>query len=165
MRLFLEVLRAVQYAHSNLILHRDLKPANILGHAQGRVKLLDFGIAKLLDDRTQGAQPTELTQLAGRAFTPEYAAPEQIQGEDVTTATDVYALGVLLYQLLSGEHPTALPTVRRSSSCAQWSKTCRHACRSRGAHDASLGGAACAHGDAAGARRCAATSTTSRRKR
>ena len=110
-RLFLEVLRAVQYAHSNLILHRDLKPANILVTREGRVKLLDFGIAKLLDDRTQGAQPTELTQLAGRAFTPEYAAPEQIRGEDVTTATDVYALGVLLYQLLSGEHPTALATV------------------------------------------------------
>ena len=111
MRLFVEVLRAVQYAHSNLILHRDLKPANILVTREGRVKLLDFGIAKLLDDRTQGAQPTELTQLAGRAFTPEYAAPEQIRGEDVTTATDVYALGVLLYRLLSGEHPTALPTV------------------------------------------------------
>ncbi len=110
-RLFLEVLRAVEYAHSNLILHRDLKPANILVTREGRVKLLDFGIAKLLDDRTQNAQPTELTQLAGRAFTPEYAAPEQIRGEDVTTATDVYALGVLLYRLLSGEHPTALPTV------------------------------------------------------
>ena len=110
-RLFIEVLRAVQYAHSNLILHRDLKPANILVTRESRVKLLDFGIAKLLDDPTQGAQPTELTQLAGRAFTPEYAAPEQIRGEDVTTATDVYALGVLLYRLLSGEHPTALPTV------------------------------------------------------
>ena len=110
-RVFVEVLRAVQYAHSNLILHRDLKPANILVTREGRVKLLDFGIAKLLDDRTQGAQPTELTQLAGRAFTPEYAAPEQIRGEDVTTATDVYALGVLLYRLLSGEHPTALATV------------------------------------------------------
>ncbi|HJW51658.1 MAG TPA: serine/threonine-protein kinase [Burkholderiaceae bacterium] len=110
-RLFVEVLRAVEYAHSNLILHRDLKPANILVTREGRVKLLDFGIAKLLDDRTQGAQPTELTQLAGRAFTPEYAAPEQIRGEDVTTATDVYALGVLLYRLLSGEHPTALATV------------------------------------------------------
>ena len=110
-RLFLEVLRAVEYAHSNLILHRDLKPANILVTREGRVKLLDFGIAKLLDDRTQNAQSTELTQLAGRAFTPEYAAPEQIRGEDVTTATDVYALGVLLYRLLSGEHPTALPTV------------------------------------------------------
>ena len=111
MRLFLEVLRAVEYAHSNLILHRDLKPSNILVTREGRVKLLDFGIAKLLDERTQGAQPTELTQLAGRAFTPEYAAPEQIRGEDVTTATDVYALGVLLYRLLSGEHPTALATV------------------------------------------------------
>jgi eukaryotic-like serine/threonine-protein kinase len=106
-RLFLDVLAAVDYAHSSLILHRDLKPANILVTPQGQVKLLDFGIAKLLDDHGQGARATELTKVAGRAFTPEYASPEQIQGEDVTTATDVYALGVLLYRLLSGEHPTA----------------------------------------------------------
>jgi serine/threonine-protein kinase len=108
-RLFLEALAAVGFAHENLILHRDLKPANILVTAEGHVKLLDFGIAKLLDEGEQGAPATELTQLAGRAFTPEYAAPEQIQGGDVTTATDVYALGVLLYRLLSGEHPTAMP--------------------------------------------------------
>jgi eukaryotic-like serine/threonine-protein kinase len=107
-RLFLDVLGAVDYAHSNLILHRDLKPPNILVTREGDVKLLDFGIAKLLDDHEQGAEVTELTKVAGRAFTPEYAAPEQIQGEDVTTATDVYALGVLLYRLLSGEHPTAM---------------------------------------------------------
>ena len=109
-RLFLDVLRAVGHAHGKLILHRDLKPSNILVTAEGQVKLLDFGIAKLLDDDTRGGQATELTQLAGRAFTPEYAAPEQIRGDDVTMASDVYALGVLLYRLLSGQHPTASAT-------------------------------------------------------
>ncbi|WAC73863.1 serine/threonine-protein kinase [Roseateles sp. SL47] len=106
-RLFLDVLAAVAHAHQRLILHRDLKPSNILVTADGQVKLLDFGIAKLMDDATQPAAATELTQRAGSAFTPQYAAPEQIQQGDVTTATDVYALGVLLYQLLGGRHPTA----------------------------------------------------------
>ena len=110
LRLFLEVLAAVAHAHSNLILHRDLKPSNILVTAQGQVKLLDFGIGKLLAEQDTAASATELTQLAGRAFTPDYAAPEQVQGGDLTTATDVYALGVLLYQLLAGRHPTALST-------------------------------------------------------
>ena len=104
------MLAAVAHAHTNLILHRDLKPSNILVTAQGQVKLLDFGIGKLLAEQDTAASATELTQLAGRAFTPDYAAPEQVQGGDVTTATDVYALGVLLYQLLAGRHPTALPT-------------------------------------------------------
>jgi eukaryotic-like serine/threonine-protein kinase len=106
-RLFLDVLSAVAHAHNRLILHRDLKPSNILVTAAGEVKLLDFGIAKLLDDADAPAPPTELTQAAGRAFTLNYAAPEQLQGGDVTTATDVYALGVLLYLLLGGAHPTA----------------------------------------------------------
>lgn len=109
-RLFLDVLAAVAHAHARLILHRDLKPSNILVTSEGQVKLLDFGIAKLLDDATQaqeGAAATELTQRAGSAFTPQYAAPEQVQQADVTTATDVYALGVLLYVLLGGRHPTA----------------------------------------------------------
>ena len=105
--LFLDVLAAVAHAHNNLILHRDLKPSNILVTADGMVKLLDFGIAKLMLDESQPALATEITELAGRAFTPEYAAPEQVQGGEVTTATDVYALGVLLYQLLGGPHPTA----------------------------------------------------------
>ena len=110
LRLFLDVLAAVAHAHNNLILHRDLKPSNILVTAQGQVKLLDFGIGKLLAEQNTAAPATELTQLAGRAFTPDYAAPEQVQDGDVTTATDVYALGVLLYELLAGRHPTALPT-------------------------------------------------------
>ena len=109
-RLFLDVLGAVAHAHSKLILHRDLKPSNILVTHEGQVKLLDFGIAKFLHDEAHPAQATELTQLGGRAFTPDYAAPEQVQGEDVTTATDVYALGVLLYVLLGGQHPTSTDT-------------------------------------------------------
>ena len=109
LRLVLDVLSAVEHAHANLVLHRDLKPSNILVDRAGRVKLLDFGVAKLLADVTGAAASTELTLEAGRAFTPEYAAPEQVRGEPVTTATDVYALGVLLYVLLGGRHPTALP--------------------------------------------------------
>ena len=106
-KLFLDVLAAVAHAHQRLILHRDLKPSNILVTHDGQVKLLDFGIAKLLDDATHSGVATELTQRAGSAFTPQYAAPEQVQQADVTTATDVYALGVLLYQMLGGRHPTA----------------------------------------------------------
>ncbi|HEY8972600.1 MAG TPA: serine/threonine-protein kinase [Burkholderiaceae bacterium] len=108
LRLMLDVLAAVAQAHNRLILHRDLKPTNILVNKAGEVKLLDFGIAKLLDDA--GADQTALTARAGNAFTPEFAAPEQLQAGDVTTATDVYALGVLMYILLGGEHPTAAPT-------------------------------------------------------
>lgn len=107
--LFQDVLAAVAHAHTKLILHRDLKPSNILVTSAGEVKLLDFGIAKLLhegEDGSTDSDATELTRQAGRAFTPRYAAPEQVQGFDVSTATDVYALGVLLYLLLSGQHPT-----------------------------------------------------------
>jgi hypothetical protein len=104
-RLFLQVLDAVGHAHASLIVHRDLKPSNILVTGDGSVKLLDFGIAKLLE----GEGMEERTALTGEggALTPDYAAPEQVRGETVTTATDVYALGVLLYLLLSGKHPTA----------------------------------------------------------
>lgn len=102
LKLFQSVCAAVQYAHQNLIVHRDLKPANILVTADGTVKLLDFGIAKLLDpDAFDVESPETATNV--RAMTPEYASPEQVKGDPITTATDVYSLGVILYELLSGE--------------------------------------------------------------
>ena len=104
-RLILQVLAAVGHAHSHLIVHRDLKPSNILVTGEGAVKLLDFGIAKLLDDGT--GERTALTADGGRMLTPEFAAPEQVRGDRLTTAADVYSLGVLLYLLVSGRHPTA----------------------------------------------------------
>ncbi len=107
LRLFLDVLNAVGYAHSNLILHRDLKPSNILVTGAGEVKLLDFGIAKLIENDSQSPHRRPAATQVGRLFTPDFAAPEQVRAEDVTTATDVYALGVLLYVLLSGRHPYA----------------------------------------------------------
>jgi eukaryotic-like serine/threonine-protein kinase len=105
LRLFLDVLVAVAHAHANLIVHRDLKPSNVLVSKNGQVKLLDFGIAKLLEGEGQEGLATLLTVEGGRAMTPEYAAPEQVTGGPVTTATDVYSLGVLLYVLLTGQHP------------------------------------------------------------
>jgi serine/threonine-protein kinase len=104
-RLFLDVLGAVAQAHANLIVHRDIKPSNVLVRNDGQVKLLDFGIAKLLADDKSPAPPTALTIEGGPAMTPQFAAPEQITGEPSTTATDVYALGVLLFVLLTAQHP------------------------------------------------------------
>jgi eukaryotic-like serine/threonine-protein kinase len=104
-RLFGQVLGAVGHAHANLIVHRDLKPSNILVTADGAVKLLDFGIATLLDAELTGERASSAVE-DGRALTLEFAAPEQVRGEAVTTATDVYALGAVLYRLLSGRHPT-----------------------------------------------------------
>jgi serine/threonine-protein kinase len=99
LQLFLDVCDAVRYAHQNLVVHRDLKPSNILVTTEDEVKLLDFGIAKLLGPEQRG-EPG-LTQTGLRVMTPEYAAPEQVLGEPVTTATDVYALGAILYELLT----------------------------------------------------------------
>ncbi len=117
LRLFRTVCAAVQYAHQNLVVHRDLKPSNIFvaapaaglssdgrKRAEGRVKLLDFGIAKLLDD-VNTAETIPMTQTGMRPMTPEYASPEQVRGEAVTTASDVYALGIILYELLTGHRP------------------------------------------------------------
>src|SRR5688572_16574529 len=100
LRLFQDTCRAVQYAHQNMVVHRDLKPSNILVSEHGEVKLLDFGIAKLLEP--DGAGAVEATRTATRFTTPAFASPEQVRGEPVTTATDVYALGLLLYELLTG---------------------------------------------------------------
>ena len=105
LRLFLQVCDAVAYAHANLIVHRDLKPSNILVGADGEAKLLDFGIAKLLEGEADAEDAGELTRAGSAVFTPEYAAPEQFGGEPATAATDVYSLGVVLYLLLSGRRP------------------------------------------------------------
>jgi serine/threonine-protein kinase len=103
LRLFLQVARAVAYAHGRLVVHRDLKPSNVLVTADGQAHLLDFGIAKLLHEAAPG--DPALTQEQGRVLTPRYASPEQIQGETITVAADVYSLGVLLYELLTGRLP------------------------------------------------------------
>ena len=103
LRLFREVCSAVQYAHENLVIHRDLKPANILIAKDGVPRLLDFGIAKLLNPEC--FQTALVTRTDWRPMTPEYASPEQIRGQAVTTATDVYSLGVLLFELLTGHRP------------------------------------------------------------
>ena len=109
-----QIARAVAYAHSRLIVHRDLKPSNILVDAQGQVHLLDFGIAKLIEEGS--AANKALTQVGARVLTPEYASPEQITGSPITTESDVYSLGVVAYELLAGQRPYTL----KSSLTADW---------------------------------------------
>ena len=108
--LFDQVCAAVAHAHAQLVVHRDLKPSNVLVDAEGRAKLLDFGIALVLDDDEAAAPAT-------RVFTPEYAAPEQLRGERVTTASDVYSLGLILYELVAGKR---LSTLTRSTRDGEW---------------------------------------------
>lgn len=112
-QLFLQVTRAVAHAHARLVVHRDLKPSNVLVGADGQARLLDFGIAKLLEQGV--AEETELTREMGRALTPDYAAPEQIRGEPIGTAADVYSLGVMLFELLTGERPYRLKRDSRAA--------------------------------------------------
>ena len=106
LHLFMQVCGAVEYSHRNLVVHRDLKAKNILVTEEGIPKLLDFGIAKLLD-RDSSTQP-DPTIAADRLFTPDYASPEQIRGESITTAADIYSLGVLLYEVLTERRPFQL---------------------------------------------------------
>lgn len=113
LQLLVQAARAVAYAHAKLIVHRDLKPANILVTASGEVRLLDFGIAKLLG--ADSATPSQLTEMAGHALTPDYASPEQIRGEPITVGSDVYSLGVLLFELLTGARPYRLKRESRGA--------------------------------------------------
>jgi serine/threonine protein kinase/Tfp pilus assembly protein PilF len=114
LKLFQTVCAAVHYAHQNLIVHRDLKPSNILVTSAGIPKLLDFGIAKLLDDRQAARYTLAVTQADIRIMTPDHASPEQVRGQAITTSSDVYVLGVLLYKLLCGSSPFFISSMRLS---------------------------------------------------
>jgi tetratricopeptide (TPR) repeat protein len=112
LKLFQSVCAAVHYAHQNLIVHRDLKPSNILVTSNGIPKLLDFGIAKVLDQRQAGSHTLAVTHADIRVMTPDHASPEQVRGQAITTSSDVYVLGVLLYKLLAGVGPFFISSMR-----------------------------------------------------
>jgi eukaryotic-like serine/threonine-protein kinase len=116
LQLFRKICSAVSYAHQHLVIHRDIKPANIRVTAEGEPKLLDFGIARLIDPQTEAADEPTITFQ--RVMTPEYASPEQVRGEEVTTASDIYSLGVVLYELLTGHRPYRI-RVRRPEEIAR----------------------------------------------
>jgi serine/threonine protein kinase len=117
LQLFASICRTVHFAHQNLVVHRDLKPSNILIDERGSPKLLDFGIARIVGEEGGGGAP-EVTRTQTRILTPEYASPEQLSGGQVTTATDVYSLGVVLYGLLTGRRPFHMET----HSPAEWER-------------------------------------------
>ena len=135
LRLFVDVALVVAAAHAQLVVHRDLKPGNVMVDGQGRVKLLDFGIARLLDESEDGAAQAA-TRTGQRAYTPAWAAPEQVRGEPVSTATDVLALGVLLCQMLTGRHPSGLPW---TSDLTAWMHAAALPAMKRPSHLASQG--------------------------
>jgi eukaryotic-like serine/threonine-protein kinase len=117
LRLFLQVMQAVSHAHARLVVHRDLKPTNMWVTEAGEMKLLDFGVAKLLhgDGEHLEGEATQLTHMMGRAYTPDYASPEQITGGTITVASDVYSLGVVLYELLCGQRPYQLGSLSHAA--------------------------------------------------
>jgi serine/threonine protein kinase len=133
--IFLQLCGAVAHAHSSLVVHRDIKPGNVLLTADGDAKLLDFGIASFFEPEKGEAQ-SDITRLTGRIFTPEYAAPEQVLGQEITTSTDVYSLGVLLYVLLAGR----LPYGPKDGSRTRWEHAVLHDEPLRMARSAELAG-------------------------